>query len=126
MATDADNPPLHEEVCAEGSPLPMVCRCGLPMTRNPHPQAGTVSYQNDYGYAYECIPCLVQTRNRVGRSWRAAEAELAAYHEFHEAINGKVGLLRTGYGDPKEHADAISKAFGVLGSKRIELARSGK
>ena len=54
------------------------------------------------------------------------EKELAAYHEFHEAINGSVGLLRAGHGDPKEHADAISKAFGVLAAKRIELAKAGK
>lgn len=57
-----------------GSPLPMVCGCGSPMSRNPHPEAGTVSGQGDHGYAYECIPCLIRTRNRVGRQMRAAQA----------------------------------------------------
>lgn len=51
-----------------------------------------------------------------------AESELAAYHKFHEAISGKVGFLRAEWGDPKEHADAISEAFRVLHDERVEIA----
>jgi len=66
-----------------GTPEPegrWVCgRCGLPMSRNPHPDAGNPTLDgSQVGYVWECIPCLVQTRNRVGRSWRSAEADLVA------------------------------------------------
>lgn len=52
--------------------------CGLPMSRNPHPDAGSPTMAGvDGGYTWECIPCLIATRNRVGAAWRAVQAAMA-------------------------------------------------
>lgn len=55
-------------------------------------------------------------------SEESVRAELAAYHRFHEAINGEVGFLRAEWGDPKEHANAISAAFSTLAEERLVIA----
>jgi len=39
-------------------------RHNMPQTRNPHPMAGDPSLE--FGYEYQCIPCLVMSR----RGWR--------------------------------------------------------
>ena len=31
--------------------------CGLPLTRNPHPQAGTIAWLSQIGAMYGCLPC---------------------------------------------------------------------
>lgn len=41
--------------------------CGLPLTKNPHPQAGTPEMLNVVGYVFGCLPCAEKRAN--GRSW---------------------------------------------------------
>lgn len=52
-----------------------VCKCGLPLSKNPHPQAGDPLEFVDVGATYECIPCLAASRH--GWAMRAQVAELA-------------------------------------------------
>ena len=52
------------------------CGCGLSMSKNPHPDAGKPTMEGaEVGYEWECIPCIIKTRNRVGREMRKAQAE---------------------------------------------------
>ena len=40
----------------------LICGCGMPLSRNPHPQAGELPTLHVVGPVWVCIPCL--TRNR--------------------------------------------------------------
>ena len=68
------------------------------------------------------LAALLSALDEERRRHDGARRELAAYHKFHEAINGKVGLLRAGYGDPKEHAETVHDAFRALGDERTAIA----
>lgn len=53
-----------------------ICNCGLPMSRNPHPEAGDVVKLSQVGAVFECIPC---TRAALARATRLRyEAERRA------------------------------------------------
>lgn len=44
---------------------PVKCeQCGLKKSHNPHPNAGLARYIDEVGDVYECIPCLVKSRNK--------------------------------------------------------------
>lgn len=49
------------------------------------------------GYVWECIPCLVATRNRVGASWHAEEAKVEQLRTTLFAAS--LELTRWGFGD---------------------------
>lgn len=55
-----------------------MCRCGAPMSKNPHPQAGIPSMVCEFGAVYVCIPCAVSSRHRWAERAQSAEALLAA------------------------------------------------
>lgn len=47
-------------------------KCGLPMSDNPHPEAGRPAHYLDVGCPRECIPCLVHSRHQwAGRAMKA-------------------------------------------------------
>jgi hypothetical protein len=58
-----------------------VCRCGMPMLRNPHPLAGAPDKTVEIGAMWECIPCLVDQRHRWCDRALAAERQLNAVKE---------------------------------------------
>lgn len=65
--------PDNRSLIDQSAPL---CGCGLPQSRNPHPDAGKPNQAGvEVGYVWQCIPCLVKTRNRVGAAWRAEQAK---------------------------------------------------
>jgi hypothetical protein len=39
-------------------------RCGLPLSDNPHPEAGKPSHYLEVGGPKECIPCLSLSRHQ--------------------------------------------------------------
>lgn len=51
------------------------CRCGLVMTRNPHPKAGDPALLCQVGATYECIPCTAQALHNWSTRALAAERE---------------------------------------------------
>ena len=52
-------------------------KCGLPLTDNPHPEAGKPPHYLQVGCPKECIPCLTLSRHQwAGRAMKA-ESELA-------------------------------------------------
>lgn len=57
---------------------PMVCFCGLPMSRNPHPDAGLPTMEGvvKVGAVWECIPCAIRTRNSANNRWSLAQLEI--------------------------------------------------
>ena len=58
---------------------PILCaKCGLPMSKNPHPQAGKPPDYLEVGTMYECIPCLVGNRHRWAERAMKAESALDA------------------------------------------------
>lgn len=61
------------------NPQPGCCHmCGLPMTKNPHPDAGKMATLLEVGTPYECIPCLTKSRHQWSRRAMLAETELRA------------------------------------------------
>lgn len=58
--------------------VPLVCFCGLPMSRNPHPDAGkpTLVGVAAVGAVWECIPCMYRSRNSASFRWRDAQLEV--------------------------------------------------
>jgi hypothetical protein len=51
-------------------------KCGLPMSANPHPEAGRPSHYLKVGVPKECIPCLVLSRHQWAARAMKAENEL--------------------------------------------------
>lgn len=75
-----------------------LCGCGLRMSRNPHPDAGKPNQAGvEVGYLFECIPCLVKTRNRVGASWRKEQAENEA---LRKVVNAAYGYIHSSSDPP--------------------------
>lgn len=40
-----------------------VCTCGMPLSKNPHPDAGDPKHLLNVGAVWVCIPCTVQSRH---------------------------------------------------------------
>lgn len=55
------------------SDVPLCDRCGLPQSKNPHPDAGKYESYIEVGTKWVCIPCLTLNRHRW--SIRAMKAE---------------------------------------------------
>lgn len=66
--------------------LPIGCRCGLPQTPNPHPDAGVPSRILEVGTTYECIPCTVKSRHSWATKARELEKECARLAELVDAV----------------------------------------
>lgn len=71
--------PAHPVV----QPAPECQQCHQPKTLNPHPKAGDPSLE--FGYVWECIPCLVRTRSSAVKRYCAAEAALKELQAGHQA-----------------------------------------
>ena len=68
---------MNDEAAAKSSAsdccLP-VCACGLPMSVNPHPDAGKVDALLMVGAMHVCIPCTVASRHKSNALRRSAES----------------------------------------------------
>lgn len=67
--------------------------CGLPLTRNPHPEAGTIPKLNTLGAMWGCLPCA--ERRATGR--RRMFCELSNWLEDQENKTRYVPLLSDVY-----------------------------
>lgn len=60
---------------------PRVCNCGLPLVRNPHPDAGAPTMDIlDIGYVWMCIPCTQKVLSAWSKRARVAEAAIRNHH----------------------------------------------
>lgn len=79
-----------------------VCRCGLPMSKNPHSEAGTPAMLTEVGYVWECIPCLNANRGRWANRAHKAEGTLKRIKEYVEYGRGSdYAAMREILGMPK-------------------------
>lgn len=53
-----------------------LCFCGLPMAKNPHPDAGKPGQLLEVGAVYVCIPCLSKANHGHAKSANALRAEV--------------------------------------------------
>lgn len=67
-----------------------VCDCGLPMARNPHPDAGKPDVLLNVGATYVCIPCTVRTRHGWANQARERRLELEQLQARHELSIGRL------------------------------------
>ena len=58
-----------------------VCRCGVAMSKNPHPDAGKPFTLLETGPVWVCIPCQSGTLHRWAERANAAENRIAAAQE---------------------------------------------
>lgn len=59
--------------------VPAPCpTCGLPLSRNPHPDAGTAAHYLLVGCPKVCIPCLALNRHQWASRATKAEKEVSA------------------------------------------------
>ena len=56
----------------------MTCACGLPMSRNPHPDAGKPAALLEVGAVWVCIPCTVKSRHKASQMAFRGAALLSA------------------------------------------------
>ena len=82
--------PEVEEVCGL---KPGCChKCGLPLSVNPHPQAGKPDHYLEVGCPKECIPCLVRGRhNWAGRAMKDA-GDAGRYRWLEKQCENGLGL----------------------------------
>ena len=73
-------------------PAPRCVFCHTPMSRNPHPDAGTPSQLTQVGYVWECVPCLVRTRFEASRRAGAAEADVNRLRDVIQALEEEIYL----------------------------------
>ena len=66
--------------------------CHTPMSRNPHPDAGTPSQLTQVGYVWECVPCLVRTRFEASRRANEAEADVERLRDVIQALEEELYL----------------------------------
>lgn len=105
--------PDAEEVCGL---KPGYChKCGLPLSVNPHPEAGKPDHYLEVGCPKECIPCLVRGRhNWAGRAmrdavdaarWRATKATATRWQ-----LSGLIDTPREGWDSYVDGLPALSRA----------------
>jgi len=78
----ADEAKLMLEHVLAAAPTPPVqhgplCFCGLPQTKNPHPDAGKPESMLEVGTVYNCIPCLNKSRRAWSKRANKAKNEIA-------------------------------------------------
>ena len=111
--------PLEQIIEAQrASNVPLCDKCGLPKSKNPHPDAGKYEHYIEVGTEWVCVPCLTLNRHVWSQRAHAAEGELATvrallylavqfykspealkrdaeYHpRFKEAMDAAAGMVR--------------------------------
>ena len=77
--------------------------CGLPMSRNPHPEAGVPGRFLEVGTVSECIPCLVSSRH----GWAKTAGELQQRLADAEQRNSElIGVLEM-FADNSDDGDVV-------------------
>lgn len=61
------------------SATPNVCTCGLPLSKNPHPNAGDPKHLLTVGAMWVCIPCTVRSRHDAQVCAEGFETFAASY-----------------------------------------------
>ena len=97
-------------------------QCGLPLTDNPHPDAGKFPQYLEVGCPKECIPCLTLSRHQwAGRAMRAEKALRDMEQALQAAASGEAlawGILLT---DKTFHGDNFGKIlFSDADKARVE------
>lgn len=64
------------------------CRCGLQMSRNPHPDAGKVPALLSVGASFVCVPCTVASLHRS--ETRRKELRHDVRQLWQDSISGQV------------------------------------
>lgn len=83
----------------------MTCACGLPMRKNPHPDAGRLETLLTVGPQWVCIPCTVASRHAATARADQAEQDLERQRREREAhlviqLGATVQTLRVVLGLP--------------------------
>lgn len=92
------------------------CTCGMPMSRNPHPDAGKPTALLAVGASYVCIPCTVRGRHGWCEQASAAEREIDKARASYEAAVQETGRLRSGVTEAlKMPWDAHPQGTGAMG-----------
>lgn len=87
-----------------------ICSCGLPLSRNPHPDAGIPTIGTlEIGYVWVCIPCTQKALHGWATRAQRAESAIRSHHQAttspgcgnhhqtrDERLWGAVGLSRWG------------------------------
>ena len=70
------------------------CRCGLPMSKNPHPDAGKTEHLTTVGAVWVCVPCTVKAMSGWASRYHQASRDAARYAERlrYHGIDPKAGL----------------------------------
>jgi hypothetical protein len=70
--------------------------CGLPMSLNPHPEAGVPGRFLEVGTVSECIPCLVASRHGWAKTASDLQQRLTAAEQRNAEL-GRVGGIAAAY-----------------------------
>lgn len=106
---------------------PQLCLCGLPLSKNPHPNAGDPTMDGvQVGYQYECIPCLVKTRNNLRKELCYMQDKVenvkAKVIEVAEALEKKpLKLIKF---EPEEEPFVVEDTFQITGRGTVVTGKS--
>ncbi|MFM0022146.1 hypothetical protein [Paraburkholderia azotifigens] len=100
-------------------------KCGLPMSVNPHPEAGKPPHYLNVGCPWECIPCLVKSRHSWAQQAMRDRRYAERYRHLRDCNSGSlviVQIIGTGDDDQvvltEEDADfAIDAAIAASAEK---------
>ncbi|GJH04994.1 hypothetical protein [Paraburkholderia terrae] len=100
-------------------------KCGLPMSVNPHPEAGKPPHYLNVGCPRECIPCLVKSRHSWAQQAMRDRRYAERYRHLRDCNSGSlmiVQIIGTGDDDQvvltEEDADfAIDAAIAASAEK---------
>jgi hypothetical protein len=120
---------------AEAKQFDFTCPCGLPMSRNPHADAGNPESLLEVGAVFVCIPCTVKSRHSAHERAAKLEQQIAASQQgsepvallkaAHDVLDTELGELAcTGSMAPCE--DALGRLQDALAAHPIAPAGAGE
>lgn len=95
--------------------------CGLPMSLNPHPEAGVPGRFLEVGTVSECIPCLVASRHGWAKTAGDLQQRLTAAEQRNAVLTKALTTIR----ENSEDIGACECAADALADAAIKPTESG-
>ena len=100
--------------------------CGLPLVKNPHPDAGKLLAINRVGTAWGCLPCAERRANSRGRLMEKFRGWLRRNNDvLHDAADASEGSNLFDRGRAAQAGRAIEE-LDSMEEERKRLFRSGQ
>jgi len=100
-----------------------MCGCGLPMSRNPHPEAGNLEVTT---YVWVCIPCMDKALGYANDLRLKAERQLSVMTARAEAAEADNEKLRRRIDEMLTQNEATIEALQVMIDRKCDPLSPGR